>query len=80
MKALICTNEENEIVSVHLSTNADTLNQRMREEYRNERASLMRQGYAHEDIECEFNEGSSAYIEASDCYQYHWSIKDCVEI
>lgn len=80
MKALICTNEENEVVSVHLSTNADTLNQRMREEYRNERASLMRQGYAYKDIECEFNEGSSAYIEASDDYQYHWTIKDCIEI
>lgn len=80
MKVLICTNEENEIVSVHLSTNADTLNERMREEYRNERASLMQQGYAYKDVECEFNEGSSAHIEASDDYQYHWSIKDCIEI
>lgn len=80
MKALICTNEENEIVSVHLSTNANTLNERMREEYRNERASLMQQGYAYKDVECEFNEGSSAHIEASDDYQYHWSIKDCIEI
>jgi hypothetical protein len=80
MKALICTNEENEVVSVHLSTNADTLNERMRKEYRNERASLMQQGYAYKDVECEFNEGSSAHIEASDDYQYHWSIKDCIEI
>ena len=80
MKVLICTNEENEIVSVHLSTNANTLNERMRRDFQNELASVEDEGYRLDDIDSDFEEMSGAYIIASNCYQYHWSIKDCIEI
>lgn len=80
MKALICTNEENEVVSVHLSTNANTLNERMRRDFQNELVSAEDEGYDLDEIDSDFEEMSGAHIIASDGYQYHWSIKDCVEI
>lgn len=80
MRSLVCTNENHEVTSVHISTNAKSLNELMRREYRNELASLMEEGYAHEDIESDFSEGSSAYIEVSEDYAYYWQIESCTEV
>ena len=40
----------------------------------------MEEGYAHEDIESDFSEGSSAYIEVSEDYAYYWQIESCTEV
>ena len=80
MKALICTNEEHEIVSVHVSTNYNTLNEKMRRDFQTELGCLEDEGYDLDEVESDFVEGSNAYIIASDGYQYYWEITDCVEV
>lgn len=80
MKALICTNENAEIVSVHISTNENALNEKMRSEYEAELDSVDAEGYDLNSVDYDFNERDSAYIKASENYQYLWVIKDCVEV
>lgn len=80
MKALICTNEEREIVSVHISTNHNALNEKMRRDFQTELIAAEDEGYDLDDVESDFVEGSNAYIIASDGYQYYWEISDCIEV
>lgn len=80
MRSLVCTNENHEVTSVHISTNANTLNELMRREYQNELVSLEDEGYDVDEIDCDFSEGSSAYIEVSEDYAYYWQIESCTEV
>jgi hypothetical protein len=80
MKALICTNENNEVVSIHISTNENILNEKMRRDFQTELLALEDEGYDLDEVESDFAERDSAYIKASENYQYLWVIKGCVEV
>lgn len=80
MKVLICLNEDRDIVSTHISTNAKVLNDKMKREYELELIAVESEGYESDEVESDFVEGDHAFIIASDNYQYYWEIHDCVEV
>lgn len=80
MRTLICHNETHDVVSVHISTNPSTLNEKMRREYQNELACVEDEGYDLNSIDCDFSEGCDAHIIVSEDYAYYWQIVSATEV
>ena len=80
MKALVCVNENYDVLSVKLSANPNALNKKMREEFESELASLKDEGYDTDDVTSDFCEGDCALIQVSDNYAYYWQIISCDEL
>lgn len=80
MRALVCTNSQHDVVSIHISTNPSTLNELMRRRYEDELASLEDEGYDLTKVIHEFNYACDARIFVDYDYSYNWQIISCTEV
>ena len=78
MYALVCVNEESEVVSVSVSESIETLRELMKKEYDAERDDAFRSGYEEYDLEeLSYIDEDSASVAVEDSWSYEWTIVEC---
>jgi molecular chaperone DnaK len=70
--------DSGDLAAIDSAINA--LNEKMREEFESELASLKEEGYDIDDVTSDFCEGDCALIQADDNYAYYWQIISCDEL
>ena len=80
MYALVCINEEREVVSVVTSADKDTIRKKMQEEYENEIEDALRSGYPMDELDelSELND-EWAIVSVEDSWSYEWTIVEVKE-
>jgi len=80
MYALVCTNEDEAIVSVITSKDRNKLYERMKLEYTAERADAIHSGYSEDDLE-DISEFTTdwAKVGVEDSWHYEWTIVEVDE-
>lgn len=72
--ALVCVNEEFEVVSIQNFATLEEAQEQMQQEYEKEMAEAYSQGYGKTDMENNCV-STTAYVEYGEESKYHWSIK-----